>query len=116
MTKGKPSGSPGDYEVGYGRPPTHSRFRLGESGNPAGRRKGVRNLKTDVLRTLGAPIKVKEGGRTRIRSTQEGALMLLREQALRGDARATKLLLDLALRFNTDAVEMGPAQPLSLDD
>ena len=61
-----------DYEVGYGRPPTHSRFRPGQSGNPAGRRKGVRNLKTDVMRTLGAPIKVKEGGRTRIRSTQEG--------------------------------------------
>ena len=118
MTKGKKPGSPDspDYEVGYGRPPTESRFRPGESGNPAGRRRGVRNLKTDVIRTLGTPIKVKEGGRTRIRSTQEGALMLLREQALRGDGRAIKLLFELALRFNTDAAEMGPAQPLSPDD
>ena len=39
------------YEVGYGQPPTHSQFRPGQSGNPAGRRKGVRNLKTDVKRT-----------------------------------------------------------------
>ena len=27
-----------DYEVGYGRPPVHSRFRKGQSGNPRGRR------------------------------------------------------------------------------
>ena len=36
------------YEVGYGRPPKDSQFRPGQSGNPAGRRKGVRNLMTDV--------------------------------------------------------------------
>jgi hypothetical protein len=62
------------YEVGYGRPPRHSRFRLGQSGNPAGRRKGIRNLKTDVMRTLKTPIKVKEAGRSKTRSTQEGLL------------------------------------------
>ena len=88
-TTGSRGGSKNGYEVGYGKPPTHSRFQPGQSGNPAGRRKGVRNLKTDVMRTLTTPVKVKEGGRTRTRSTQEGALMVLREKALRGDrARA----------------------------
>jgi hypothetical protein len=105
-----------DYEVGYCKPPIHSRFQPGRSGNPAGRRKGVRNLMTDVKRTLGTPVKVKEGGRTRTKSTQEGALMVLREKALRGDARALDRLLELAFRFNNDAVEIGPAQPLSADD
>ena len=47
--------------VGYGRPPTHSRFQPGQSGNPAGRRKGVRNLMTDVKRMLATPVKVKAG-------------------------------------------------------
>jgi hypothetical protein len=28
-----------DYEVGHGKPPSHSRFKKGQSGNPAGRRK-----------------------------------------------------------------------------
>ena len=28
-----------DYEVGYGRPPHHSRFKKGQSGNPTGRRR-----------------------------------------------------------------------------
>jgi hypothetical protein len=51
------------YRIGYGKPPTHSRFRPGQSGNPAGRRKGVRNLMTDVKRTLSTLIKVREDGR-----------------------------------------------------
>jgi hypothetical protein len=109
------SGSNG-YSVGYGKPPLHSRFRAGQSGNPAGRRKSMRNLKTDVRRTLSTPIKVKEGGRTRKKSTQEGALMVLREKALRGDARALDRLLELAKLFNNDAAESGPAQPLGADD
>ena len=26
----------GNYEVGYGRPPKHTRYKPGQSGNPAG--------------------------------------------------------------------------------
>jgi hypothetical protein len=104
------------YEVGYGRPPKHSQFKAGQSGNPAGRRKGERNLKTDVMRILQAPVKVKEGGRSRTRSTQEGVLLVLREKALRGDARAADRLLELALRFNGDPGETGPTQGLGADD
>jgi|SRR5688572_13714967 len=115
-TTGSRSGSKNGYEVGYGKPPTHSRFQPGQSGNPNGRRKGVRNLKTDVMRTLRTPVKVKEGDRTRTRSTQEGALMVLREKALRGDPRALDRLLELAVSFNNDIAEIGPAQALFADD
>ena len=104
------------YEVGYGKPPQHSRFRPGQSGNPAGRRKGVRNLATDVKRTLTVPVKVKENGRSRKISTQEGVLMRLREKALQGDARALDRVVELAQRFNNDAGEIGLAQPLCADD
>ena len=104
------------YEIGYGKPPKHSQFCPGQSGYPAGRRKGLRNLKTDVKSTLAIPVKVKEGGRTRTRSTQECALMVLREKALRGEVRAIVRLLELADRFNSDAAEIGQSQPLSADD
>jgi len=53
-----PGNSPGEgYEIGYGNPPKHTRFRPGRSGNPAGRRKGVRNLMTGstLRRTSAAP-------------------------------------------------------------
>lgn len=103
------------YAVGYSKPPKHSQFRPGQSGNPAGRRKGVRNLGTDVKRTLATPVRVKENGRTRKKSTQESALMVLREKALRGDTRALDRLLDLAARFNNDA-EPGQAPQLPAHD
>jgi uncharacterized protein DUF5681 len=120
MTKRKgPTATRGDrrgYEVGYGKPPKHSQFRPGESGNSAGRRKGLRNLKIDVKRTLAMPVKVKGAGRTRTRSTQEGALLSLREKALRGNERALNRLLELAERHNNDATEIGPTQALPSDD
>ena len=97
------------HEVGYGKPPQHTQFRAGRSGNPAGRRKGVRNLATDVKRILKVPVKVKENGRSRKISTQEGALMVLREKALKGDARSLDRLLEYASRFNNDAGEIGLA-------
>ena len=42
--------------------------------------------------------------------------MVLREKALRGDARALDRLLELALRYNSDAAEIGPTQALAADD
>ena len=36
----------GDYEVGWSKPPEHSRWPKGVSGNLAGRPKGSLNLKT----------------------------------------------------------------------
>ena len=103
------------YTVGYRKPPTHSRFRPGQSGNPAGRRKGVRNLMTDVQRTLRVPISVKEGGRSRKISTQEGVLLVLREKGLKGDARALDRLIELASRFNNEPGE-AIVETLSADD
>jgi hypothetical protein len=110
-----PAGRKG-YAVGYGKPPAHSRFRPGQSGNPSGRRKGVPNLATDVKRTLMTPVRVKEAGRMRKTSTQTGALMVLREKALKGNQRAIETVLGLAGRFNNDTTETGPAQALSSDD
>jgi hypothetical protein len=70
---------------------------------------------TDVKRTLGVPVSVKEGGRSRKISTQEGILLMMREKALKGDARALDRLIELASRFNNEAGEtVAPA--LSADD
>ena len=39
-----------DYKVGPGRPPLHTRFRKGKSGNPGGRsKKKLHALLTDAL-------------------------------------------------------------------
>jgi hypothetical protein len=105
-----------EYEVGYRKPPKQTRFKPGQSGNPKGRRKGVRNLTTDVKRTLKAPVKIKGPRGFRNVSTQEGALMLLREQALNRDQKAIDKLINLAFRFNNDTTESGSIRVLSESD
>ena len=88
------------FEVGYGKPPRHTRFQPGQSGNPRGRQKGVRNLGNDVKRTLEVPVRLTEQGKPRRGSTQEAVLLRLREKALKGDARSLDRLLELARTFN----------------
>ena len=119
MSRRKTTASTGDgkkgYEVGYGKPPTHTRFRPGQSGYPAGRRKGVRNLKTDVQAHAGDAGQG-EGGRPHAHEINAGSGPhgVAREGA-QGDARAFERLLELALRFNNDEAETGRRQ-LPADD
>ena len=84
-----------DFKIGYKSPPQHSRFQPGSSGNPSGKQKAVRNLGSDVKRTLEVPVRLNEQGKARRGSTQEAALLRLREMALKGDARALDRLLAL---------------------
>lgn len=90
------------FDVGYRKPPKHSRFRKGKSGNPKGRPKGSRNFSTDVKKTLEEPIRVTSHGKARTVSTQHAALMRLKEKALGGDARALDRLIELARLYNDE--------------
>ena len=81
-------------KVGYRRPPKHSRFRRGLSGNPKGRPKGARNLHTLIADELRKKIVVIEGGRRkRITKGVAIAKRVVRD-ALQGDSHATKIVLD----------------------
>ena len=91
-----------DRDAGYGKPPRHSRFKKGQSGNPKGRPRGSRNFSTDVKATLEEPIRVTHHGKAQTVSTQHAALMRLREKALSGDARALDSLIELARLYNDD--------------
>ena len=90
-------------EVGYGKPPKGTQFKLGQSGNPAGRPRGSRNFKTELEATLRAPVKVNKNGTVRKISTRQASLMVLRDKALAGEQRAIEHLHSLALRFDEAA-------------
>jgi hypothetical protein len=62
MTRSKKP--PGDYAVGYGKPPLHTRFRKGVSGNPGGRpaKAPLERIKTLALREAYRAVTVKDGG------------------------------------------------------
>ena len=87
-------------KVGYKTPPLHSRFKKGQSGNPVGKKKGLRNLATDAQEMLGSPVSLNEKGKAKRVSTQQAALLRLREKALNGDLRALEHLLRYAHLFN----------------
>jgi Family of unknown function (DUF5681) len=104
--------SEGDRKVGYKSPPRHSQFKQGHSGNSPGKLKGVRNLASDVKRTLRIPVKFDdEQGRASRISTQEYALLRLRSKALKGDARSLDRFLGLAQIYNDSA----PPPPIDFD-
>ncbi len=107
---------PADYEVGYGRPPSRTRFQKGRSGNPKGRPKGARNLATDLAEELGEVIEVRENGTVRRISKQRAMLKSLAAQTLKGNARATAQLFSLAVRLLGDGADAAEAAPLSAEE
>lgn len=92
------SGS-GDFEVGYGKPPKSNQFKPGQSGNPRGRSKGTRNLKTDLAEELGETILVQEGGEPRKLSKQRAVVKTLVNRTLKGDVRAANSVISMMMRL-----------------
>jgi len=83
------------YEIGYGKPPERSRFKPGQSGNPKGRPKGARSLKTIVHEVLGEKISVRTNGKERRVSRLEALILRQVELAVKGNMRALEKLLQL---------------------
>jgi hypothetical protein len=88
-------GENANYEVGYGRPPLHTRFQKGHSGNPKGKVQGQKNLKTELLKELKSKVPVTEGGRRQLLSKQSIIVKRMVSDAAKGDARAREQLLRL---------------------
>jgi hypothetical protein len=79
-------------EVGYGKPPSHTRFVKGQSGNPKGRPKGSQNFATILTRVNRERVKVIENGRTRHITKFEATMLQLVNKAVSGDLNAAREL------------------------
>ena len=94
-TKRYSGGSCPDYEVGDRRPPKHSQFKRGESGNPKGRPKGSVNLRTRVTQQLRQMVTVTRNGRpVKMRKADLIALQIV-DTAAKGDLKAAVLAVRL---------------------
>jgi len=83
-----------DYEVGYGKPPRHTRFKKGEaSANPRGRPR--KNLAASLIEGLNKRVVVTENGRRRKIAVREAITSQLINKSATADLRAIKILLDL---------------------
>jgi len=94
------------YEIGFGKPPKHSRFRKGLSGNPKGRPKGRRNLATVLERTLQEKVVINENGVRRTVTKLEAAVKQLVNKAAAGDLAALRQLAALVPQSVNEGVEM----------
>ena len=101
----------GNYEVGYGKPPRHTRFQKGRSGNPAGRPRGKKNLATLLSDALDQKIIVVESGRRKKISKREAIVTQLVNKSASADLKATQILLamlrDVETRADSGCADLG---------
>jgi hypothetical protein len=102
-----------DYEVGHGRPPKHTQFKKGESGNPRGRVDGSKNLATLIEQALERRVSFTENGRRRTITMREAIAIQLVKRAASGDAKSMNLLINHDRTRAADAERVGQAKPIN---
>lgn len=104
------------YEVGYKKPPKHTRFQKGQSGNPNGRPKGSKNLATDLMEEMQEQIQVREGSTPKRLSKQRAMVKSLMAKAIKGDPRAVGQIVNILWRVQDQNGAQNAEEALSADE
>jgi hypothetical protein len=116
MLKRFKSKVPAAHAVGYKRPPTHTQFKPGRSGNPAGRpRGGAVNLATVAAKTFLEKITIIEKGRRRKITMLEALFKQQTNKAVTGDGRAFSEIMKVA-KMLEDGLSTAGSAPESLPE
>jgi hypothetical protein len=83
--------------VGYRRPPVHSRFQKGHSGNPRGRPKKVPDFMEDAVEILGGTVTGQAKGKPITLPAVQAMFRILCHRALKGDNRALRAVIEQML-------------------
>jgi Family of unknown function (DUF5681) len=86
-------GKGGDYEVGYGKPPSKTRFKQGQSGNVRGRPRGSKNLATVMLKELSERLTISENGRRRKVTKRKAIIKQVINKAAAGNPRLIQIIV-----------------------
>lgn len=106
-----------DNNVGYGKPPKQFQFKPGQSGNPKGRKKGSRGLKTDLGAELRSKVPVTENGKTRQLTKQQLVLKAMVTKAAKGDTKAAAQVLSMTMQiFGIEDERTGKSQLNAADE
>jgi hypothetical protein len=97
-----PSDDERDYEVGFRKPPSHTRFVKGQSGNPRGRAPGAKNMKTLLTKALNELVVVTDNGGRRKVSKREAIITQLVNRSAKADFKAIQILLGMIRDIESD--------------
>jgi Family of unknown function (DUF5681) len=106
------------YPVGYRRPPLHTRFKPGESGNRKGRPPRQRNVRTVLEEMLNQRITVRDGNGTRSLTKLDGVFLTMVNGALKGNPKDLAALITLirSLGLTGETPEAPKSEPVTADD
>jgi hypothetical protein len=102
----------GDYEIGYGKPPRHTRFQKGQSGNPNGRKRSTQSAYELMERTLSKLVEVTINGRRSKISKRSAIYERFVNMALAADVRAIKLFFDYEHKLRPAQQPQGAQEPV----
>jgi Family of unknown function (DUF5681) len=92
MAKSKTPKPPGQYDIGYGKPPAKDQFKPGQSGNPAGCRKGQPTPNEIFMKEAARLVKIKKGDTVETITKFEAIVRRLLQLAMEGDIAAARLV------------------------
>ena len=104
----------GEYKVGRGRPPLHTRFKKGQSGNPRGPRPRPKDLPALLVAALNEPVVVTANGVSRRITKREAVVAQLVDKSTGADLRATQMLIDMLKDIEKRAGTATSPQPSPL--
>ena len=84
-----------DYTVGYKKPPQHTRFKPGQSGNTKGRPKKDKNVVDVILKELRSLVMVNVGNKSQKITKLEAIVKQHVNKAASGDPKSTAIVLDV---------------------
>lgn len=93
-----------DYEVGYKKPPKHTQFQPGVSGNPKGKSRKNTTLQEEVKTILSSRVPVTMGGKKIYVTKRQLLLEQIINGAINKDPRMMRLAIPL-LSMADDAPE-----------
>lgn len=82
-----------DYEVGYSKPPKHTRFKPGQSGNPHGRPKKSKNIDALLEKELDEMVTLHEGGKQIRITKREAIIKQFVNLAIKGNPKPLQMML-----------------------
>lgn len=97
-----------DYKVGYGKPPKHTQFKKGQSGNPKGRPKGRKNMSTIINDVFNRKVTITENGQTRNVPYFEAFTRQFAAKGLHGTTRDQIMFLKAVKDYAPELLEPVP--------